>query len=106
MNEMVRNIASIVSLIGIAGLLILLLCIVIPKQESPDPITPLPKDDVRVVLDDRGWKVVEIEGCEYFYLDARRDSPRVPVLCHKGNCKNLRHQTYSFIGGGGVPGDR
>lgn len=31
-------------------------------------------------------KIVEIEGCEYFYTTYNRGA-----MCHKGNCKNPIH---------------
>jgi len=34
-------------------------------------------------------KLIEIDGCEYFYL--RSYGRNSPGLCHKGNCKNPIH---------------
>lgn len=33
-------------------------------------------------------KVIQIEGCEYFFTDYRRSA----IMCHKGNCSNPIHK--------------
>ena len=58
-------------------------------------IVYLPPTDIsKIRSDDGGYlgmhlKVVQIEGCEYFYSPS---GTNCPMLCHKGNCKNPIHQ--------------
>jgi hypothetical protein len=90
MKEICTGLLSLV-MIGI-GVVVLFVLLPSPSPSLPDPFASLPENDIRVITHNLDWKVIEIEGCEYFYQKSKGwKEPGGITLCHKGNCKNPIH---------------
>jgi len=90
MKEICTGLFVIIGIVGVVALSLVLL----PAPPPPplDPFASLPENDIRVITHNLDWKVIEIEGCEYFYQKSKGwREPGDITLCHKGNCKNPIH---------------